>query len=83
MKFVNVLSQILDLMMINRNMRCIEMRHWTALCNNDRAINRNMRCIEIFKKNMLDHMMLVINRNMRCIEMKFVYKVNLSFPDKP
>ena len=54
-------------MLINRNMRCIEIKQIQPEQERGAKINRNMRCIEM---NILDYIPTghKINRNMRCIE---------------
>ncbi len=60
-------------MLINRNMRCIEID--TARDNRlgKYMINRNMRCIEIQVLDNPTAEIAKINRNMRCIEMVDVF----------
>ena len=58
-------------LLINRNMRCIEILLKRVLWGYVRKINRNMRCIEIKEEIAQLTEKLGINRNMRCIEILF------------
>ena len=63
-----------ELIVINRNMRCIEIARVLKSSGRTAWINRNMRCIEMFvdaKKQIIKEM---INRNMRCIEIDYTGK---------
>ncbi len=54
--------------LINRNMRCIEIKRIKLGSCADSKINRNMRCIEIPVTGGNFKLEQLINRNMRCIE---------------
>ena len=58
-------------LLINRNMRCIEISELYLDYPNGKEINRNMRCIEIYGKAVTNTTVTLINRNMRCIEICF------------
>ena len=59
--------------LININMRCIEMKASHIRMKEEGQININMRCIEILLVRHFDCINRMININMRCIEIICIY----------
>ena len=70
MKFSKGAQLEREVLAINLNMRCIEMRKLGSAAVEKIAINLNMRCIEILRGSHASGTYVPINLNMRCIEME-------------